>query len=114
MNLMNYKSKMRHLIYKSNLAYLVGRSQIVEFRLPKFNEDMDTAWRHLTQISNKVLRNDKRWHFFYENYYSIIRCSLRYQKLLRLYLIANSIDYIYRGPWVDGSKYVEAHKKSFS
>ena len=89
------------------------RIKLVEFELPNFNENMDIAWCYLRGIHKSVLSKDKYWHFFYEDYYSVIRCSKKYMDDLIQYFEDNTIDYLYKGQWEDGSEYVERYKKQF-
>ena len=93
--------------------YLTRKPKIVEFHLLDFNEDMEAAWTRILELYNTILKNDDYWHFFYEGKYSIIRCSKKYKNNVEKHLNNNDIVYEYKGPWIDGSTYVEHHKQRF-
>jgi len=93
--------------------FFTKNPKVVEIHLLNFNEDMPKAWQHILDIYQLVLYKDDYWHFFYEGPYSIIRCSKKYKKDVKKYLIAFNIEYKDVGPWVDGSKSVEKYKNRF-
>jgi len=52
---------------------------VIEFWMDGFNGDgLNVAFRNITAIYERVLHKDPQWHYFYENEYSLIRCSYKY------------------------------------
>ena len=93
-------------------AYL-GGGKIVEFFLPDFNEDLDKAWAKINALYDKVLCKDPNWHFFYEDKYSIIRCSQEFEEKVIKFFEEFDIQYKFNGLWIDGSEMVCKYNKIF-
>jgi hypothetical protein len=79
-----------------------------------FNKDLKIAWFHILNIYNEVLKEDDKWHFFYEGDFSIIRCQAKYRKKLEQYFKTNEIDFQCRGEWKNDHWAVEKYKDYFT
>jgi len=77
------------------------------------NCDEYQAWEIIKEIYNDILYEDENWHFFYENYYNIIRCSAKfYPKVIRR-LQDLGIYYKENGEWIDGQRSTRKYQKVF-
>ena len=90
-------------------------NEIMEVELWKvededINSDEERAWEIIKEIHQDVLFDDNNWHFFYENFYNIIRCSKRFYPKLIKKLKKLDIKYEEKGEWIDGSITVERYK----
>jgi hypothetical protein len=107
---------------KISLNFKVGKkefkfnntSKILQFNLLDFNKDLDAAWIHILAIYADILKDDDKWHFFYEGDFSIIRCQAKYQKKLEKYFKDNDIDFQCRGEWKGDHWAVEKYKEYFT
>jgi len=79
-----------------NEVWLLGLNE------KSINENENAAWEIIKGAYCEVLRNDPEWHFFYENHYNIIRCSLGFYRELLEYLDECGVEYVEKGMWVDG------------
>ena len=67
---------------------------IVEFWMDGFNDDgLDKAFEHIVKIYDRILCEDEQWHYFYEDHYSLIRCSYKFSSRVKKYLEENYICY---------------------
>lgn len=96
---------------------LKGKSEIVEFWMDGFNEDVNIAFGHIRTIYDKILHKDPLWHYFYEGYYSLIRCSKKYEKDIESYLREHNINHRQPTIWKEGlyvtKKYQHIYKHIF-
>jgi hypothetical protein len=75
-----------------------------------FNKDEDLAWQVMIEIYEDVLKDDKNWHFFYENWYNIIRCSASFYPELIKKLDELNVYYVEHGEWVDEQPTTRKHQ----
>lgn len=92
--------------------------QIMEFRLNKFNDlGMEIAFGFIRNIYEEILYKDPLWHYFYEGPYSLIRCSKKYAKKVKIFLEKESIEFKEPVVWEEGlyvtSKYQHIFKHIF-
>jgi len=87
--------------------------EIWEYEGEGINHDEPRAWELIKEIYNEILYTDDEWHFFYENFYNIIRCSKKfYSKLIKK---LDKLDVVYKekGEWVDEQPSTRKHQKIF-
>jgi len=87
--------------------------ELWEYEGEGINHDEPRAWELIKEIYNEILYADDEWHFFYENFYNIIRCSKKfYPKLIRK---LDKLDVVYKekGEWVDEQPSTRKHQKIF-
>lgn len=77
------------------------------------NEDEEEAWALIKYIYHNILINDDNWHFFYENFYNIIRCSESFYPEVIKELDSFGVYYKEKGEWIDGSGTVQEHYTVF-
>lgn len=77
------------------------------------NTDEYRSWEVIKELYQDILIDDDNWHFFYENYYNIIRCSASFYPRVIQRLIALGIYYKEKGEWVDGQRSTRKHQKIF-
>jgi hypothetical protein len=65
------------------------------------NYDEPRAWEIIKEIYTEVLKDDDNWHFFYENNYSIVRCSESFYPEVIEKLKQLDVYYREKGEWVD-------------
>jgi len=96
---------------------LWGDSDIIEFWLEDFNEDMKEAFEHIVKIYDLYLKNDPNWHYIWEGDYTLIRCSYKYVDKISKYLDANNVKYRYPSTWSESTyathTYQNIYKKIF-
>lgn len=78
-----------------------------EFKLEKLNgkpinENKNASWELILGAYCVALEGDPKWHFFYEDSYNIIRCSIEYEENLKNYLDDCGVSYRESGIWMDG------------
>ncbi len=78
-----------------------------EFNLKKLNgksinENKSAAWEIIEGAYCIALEKDPKWHFFYEDSYNIIRCSMEFEEDLKVYLDDCGVEYTGPNVWVDG------------
>lgn len=78
-----------------------------EFNLKKLNgkpinENKNAAWEIIEGAYCVALEKDPKWHFFYEDSYNIIRCSLEFEDDLKTYLDDCGVTYTDPVMWIDG------------
>jgi len=88
-------------------------SNLIEYDLLNFNEDLDKAWEKIKALYDKVLYKDNYWHLFYEGDFSTLRCSPEYSNEVEEFFYKYNMNYKYNGTWVDGSSTVEKYKNIF-
>ncbi len=110
-DLSNLGVKWRKLIYaikgkdeKMLEVELWGLNELVGI-----NEDEETAWELIKYLYNHILINDEHWHFFYENFYNIIRCSESFYPEVIKELDALGVCYKEKGEWIDSSQTVKKY-----
>lgn len=82
--------------------------QITNQRVSKFCQ-----WEILVGLYKEVLHKDPNWHFFYEIFFNIIRCSRRFKRRVLKYLDSQSVKYEVKGPWVDNQEITFRYQKQF-
>ena len=110
-DLSNIAAKGRKLVY----AVIGKEEKILEVELWGFgehtgiNEDEKRAWELIKYLYHEVLINDEHWHFFYENFYNIIRCSESFYPEVIKELDVFGVCYKEKGEWIDGSETVQKY-----
>lgn len=92
--------KLRSLFNKETNKTLM-EVEIWEYEGEGINHDEERAWELIKELYNEILYKDDQWHFFYENFYNIIRCSKKfYPKVIKK---LKKLDIIYKekGEWID-------------
>jgi len=102
--LMRNRGTKNDALYEVRLWGLEGES---------FNKDEHRAWEVMKEIYEEVLFDDENWHFFYENWYNIIRCSASFYPKLIKKLDSLSIYYKECGEWVDEQTATRKYQKIF-
>lgn len=77
------------------------------------NEDEEKAWALIKFLHHNILINDDRWHFFYENFYNIIRCSESFYPEVIKELDTFGVYYKEKGEWIDDSETVQKYKRIY-
>jgi len=108
------KNKWKNSFNKTNFV----NDKIYEVRLwgidgKSFNEDEQRAWEIIKEIHQEVLFDDNNWHFFYENWYNIIRCSAKFYSKLIEKLDSLGVYYKEHGEWIDEQESTRKHQKIF-
>lgn len=76
---------------------------MIEYWLEGFNDEgLDVAFKHIVTIYDKILCKDPQWHYFYEDHYSLIRCSFKFRLEVEKYFDVNSITYKPLKTWTEG------------
>lgn len=88
-------------------------SNLIEYDLLHFNEDLDKAWEKVNALYNEILHKDNHWHLFYEGKFSTLRCSPQYKNEVEKFFQTYNIEWKYNGIWIDGSPTVEKYKNMF-
>lgn len=88
-------------------------SDLIEFDLLNFNEDLEMAWTRVKALYDKILYKDSQWHLFYEGDFSTLRCSPKYARAVEKFLKKFDIEYKKNGVWFDGSSVVKRHQEIF-
>lgn len=107
----NVAAKGRKLVY----AVIGKEEKILEVELwgwgdhEGINEDEVKAWALIKYLYRTVLINDEHWHFFYENFYNIIRCSESFYPEVIKELDVFGVCYKEKGEWIDGSETVQKY-----
>jgi len=71
-----------------------GDNAVVEFWMGGFNDEgLTKAFGHIYAIYEEILHKDPQWHYFYEDRYTLIRCSYKYSGEVKKYLDDNNIKY---------------------
>jgi hypothetical protein len=110
-DLSNVAAKGRQFVY----AVIGKEEKIMEVELwgwgdhEGINEDEERAWALIKYLYHNVLINDDNWHFFYENFYNIIRCSESFYPEVIKELDAFGVCYQEKGEWIDGSETVKKY-----
>lgn len=87
---------------------------IVEIQISNHKVSKKRQWEILVGLYSAVLRKDPNWHFFYEIFFNIIRCSKKFQKDVEKYLKeSDDIKYEVKGPWVDNQEITKKYQKHF-
>lgn len=88
-------------------------TDLIEYDLLNFNEDLDKAWEKINALYDKVLYKDNYWHLFYEGEFSTLRCSPEYTNEVEKFFKKYNIEWKYNGKWIDGSPTVEKYKNIY-
>lgn len=92
---------------------------VVEGTLNTEGDAVATGYKHLKDehwwdlikiVANDVLKKDKYWHYFYEEFYLIIRCKPKLVDDVKALLDKAEVEYLDNGFWVDGNDTVEKYK----
>lgn len=75
---------------------------LTELNGKPINENKNAAWEIIEGAFCAVLQEDPKWHYFFEDSYSIIRCSYEFEDDLRAYLDDCGVKYSEPEAWVDG------------
>jgi hypothetical protein len=88
--------------------------KLVEFWLDGFNENMTLAFAHLVELYNQLLKDDPNWHYFYEDHYSLVRCSLKYRDKVKKFFDDRNIKYKWPATgWSETLYTTSIYKKRF-
>lgn len=71
-------------------------------------------WESILNLAETLLSKDDTWHFFYEDFYYIIRCKFSLIEDISKYLFKKNFNVQLKGKWVDSSKIVEEYKDLFT
>jgi len=112
---MEIKRILRRAAQRLNLDKYVKTepTNLIEYNLLNFNEDLDKAWEKIKALYDKVLYKDNYWHLFYEGEFSTLRCSLKYKNEIEKFFKEHNIKCKYNGKWIDGSYIVEKYKDMY-
>lgn len=88
-------------------------SNIIEIQISNYEVPKHRQWDILVGLYKTILHKDKNWHFFYEIFYNIIRCSARYRKSVCKFLDENNVKWECKGRWVDNQEITKKHQKHF-
>jgi len=88
-------------------------TNLVEYDLLNFNEDLDKTWEKINALYDKVLYKDNYWHLFYEGEFSRLRCSPEYMNVVEKFFKEHKIEWKYNGKRIDGSFTVEKYKNIY-
>ncbi len=88
-------------------------TDLIEYDLLNFNEDLDKAWEKINALYDKILHKDNYWHLFYEGDFSTLRCSPEYSNDIEKFFKKHKIESKYNGKWIDGSSIVEKYKDMY-
>jgi len=113
--------KIKELLSKYGITFTTNSyidSIVVEVDLKRLNDNPinyneDASWEIIEGAYCTCLQDDPNWHFFYENTYNIIRCSMKNINPLLEYLEECGVTYKYNGTWIDGSSTVRGHREEF-
>jgi len=86
---------------------------IIEIQISNHKVSKERQWEILICLYKLVLHKDKNWHFFYEIFFNIIRCSKKLQKDVTKYLNGCGMKYEVKGPWIDNQPITKKHQKHF-
>ena len=83
------------------------------------NKDIDSCtdsfvWNCILNLAQTILSEEDTWHFFYEDYYYIIRCPFRLVDDVSDYLFKKGFSVELKGVWIDSSEIVEKYKHLFT
>jgi ribosomal protein S17E len=99
---------------------------IIEIQISTQRVSKKRQWEILVGLYKEILHKDPNWHFFYEIFYNIVRCSKKFQNDVEAYLKRESktvdptdksvITHFYyevKGPWVDNQEITKKYQKHF-
>jgi len=105
--------KLRNLFKKEHADDEILEVELWSYGDKGINYDEYKAWEIIKEIYNDILYKDDQWHFFYEDYYNIIRCSAKfYPKVIRR-LQDLGVYYKEKGKWIDGQYYTRRYQNIF-
>jgi len=112
---MKIKKILRKIIgrFDLNKRVILEPSELIEYDLLNFNEDLDKAWTIINALYDKILHKDDYWHLFYEGEFSTLRCSPQYVDEVEKFFNKHNINYRCNDVWIDSSPTVEKYKKMF-
>jgi len=87
---------------------------IIEIQISNHKVSKKKQWEILVGLYDEILHKDKNWHFFYEIFFNIVRCSDKYKNDVCRYLGEHFVRYESRGLWVDNQPITKKHQKHFS
>ena len=93
--------KVRSFFNKEKISSTLMEVEIWEYEGEGINHNEERAWELIKELYNDILYEDDQWHFFYENFYNIIRCSKKFYPKLIKRLKKLDIVYKEKGKWVD-------------
>jgi len=88
--------------------------KICSFEGESFNKNENRAWSFIKDVYFDVLKQDKQWHFFYEDYYTVFRFSNEFKNEFVEYLSQRKVVYSEPIEWIDSSKIVEKYKEEYT
>ena len=87
--------------FNKNADKTLMEVEIWEYEGEGINHNEERAWELIKELYNDILYEDDQWHFFYENFYNIIRCSKKFYPKVIKRLKKLDIVYKEKGEWVD-------------
>ena len=67
---------------------------IIEFWMDGFNDEgLRYAFACIVELYDQILHEDEQWHYFYEDHYSLIRCSYKFARKVEKWLDKNDISH---------------------
>jgi len=105
----------KDLDVESRQKLIWPKNCVIEFWMDGFNDDgLDKAFKHIVAIYDKVLYKDPQWHYFYEDTYSLIRCSYKHCYEVKRYLDEHGIKYKWPvGPWKETLNSTKIFQETF-
>jgi len=86
---------------------------MVECTISNYKVSQQKQWDILLFLYKKYLHKDKIWHFFYELYTNIIRCSRRFEGKVQRYLKKQKVDFEVKNEWVDNQEITRKYQDQF-
>ena len=87
---------------------------IIEIQISNHKVSKKRQWEILVGLYKEILHKDPNWHFFYEIFFNIIRCSKKFEKDVLTYLSENGTSiYEDKGPWIDNQPITKKYQKHF-
>ena len=83
---------------------------MVSIKIPNFNEDQ---LHILHRLWKRHLRYDKHWHFFWEGYYTLIRCTKMFAPKVLTYFKYHKIPVEHQGVWIDNIEITKKYQIEF-
>lgn len=88
--------------------------EIIEFWLDNFNENIAIAFAYLVELYTQILHKDPQWHYFYEDHYSLVRCSLKYRDKVKKFFDDRNISYSWPvSAWCENLHTTNTYRKEF-
>jgi hypothetical protein len=84
--------------------------QMVSIKVLQYNEDQLDI---LHALWKRHLRHDRCWHFFWEGYYTLIRCQKMFAPKVEGFLRYHKVKYEKQGVWIDNIEITQKFQNEF-